>query len=231
MFRVDVDIKAPTFGPQYANHGPGAIATFGASKYRHRFGGMSWEIDDEPCICSGPSVVVELDLRDPLFAGLGTGYCPTLPLISHMACDVWADPQFYRVEPAKRRAKFLERQAPATESECPELARPFNKRSLSLVPMAAEDLPTSETIYWNASDKFVGGDRFLRILGPPLWLYAPATVHCSCGNSMRYFASMGYPSQRDGNGGQHAEPFIGEGALYWFLCVQCLIMAALSQPT
>jgi hypothetical protein len=98
--------------------------------------------------------------------------------------------------------------------------------------MNNNEYPLSEQEYWKAVDDFVGGNSFIRILGPPVWLEEPVEVDCTCGLSTRYISSIGYESPKDSGGIVGGEPFfIGEGALYFFLCDSCLITTVISQST
>jgi hypothetical protein len=80
------------------------------------------------------------------------------------------------------------------------------------------------------SDTFVGGEGFIRVLGAPLWLQEPLDIACQCGDRFAYAASIGYEVGLRGT--VPDQPFfIGEGALYFFVCKRCLRVAVRSQST
>jgi hypothetical protein len=96
--------------------------------------------------------------------------------------------------------------------------------------MSEVDRPTSESAYWNACDEFVGGQKFIRVLGPPLWLYAAQVVTCECGRKMKYIGALGYESRPPFSQLMDNEAvFFGEMGLYWFLCDECLTCCVTSQ--
>ena len=230
MYQVAIDTSLPVFGPDYDTLG-GCIAVAGYSLFRHRFGGESWLVADSESQDAKPSIILTLDLSDPLLSDLQSLSLDELPLCSHIAYDIGASSQLFEIDPNKRSVTCVQRGAFKSErTNLPAFS--LNEKPLTLLPMNNEDLPTSEVAYWSASDLFVGGGRFIRILGPPLWLYAVEVVKCSCGRSMRYVGAIGYESrppfsQLIDNG----PVFFGEMGLYWFLCERCLTFAVTSQST
>ncbi len=233
-FQVTEDVTVPTFGPFYQRP-LGGIATRGRSEYRHRFGGESWRVVDRSPAFGGPALVLTLDMRDPVLAGIAAAQIPELPLCSYLACDVWARPQFYQLLPTERRVLLVERNGPATEARFPELRGPLPETRLCIEPMTGADYPTTEGTYWAASNSFVGGSRFIRVVGPPLWLYAVATLTCNCGRTMIYVGSLGYESQAKNAVRSGLLPgegvFFGEAATYWFFCQHCLTVGVITQST
>ena len=230
MYQVEIDASAPVFGPIFRGPG-GAIAVSGVSNFRHRFGGDSWLVADAASSDSKPSLLLTLDLSDPLLSGLQSLSLDELPLCSYVAYDIGASAQFYLIDRIARSVSCIQRGA--FVSDAPNVAAlHLKEKPLALVPMTEEDYPTSEPAYWNACDLFLGGGRFIRLLGPPLWLYAVEVVRCICGSEMKYIGALGYEtrppySQLTGN-----EPvFFGEMGLYWFMCERCLAFAVTSQSS
>lgn len=234
VFQVAEDVAMPTFGSPYEGP-PGGVAIDGLSEYRHRFGGESWGVVDPSPAFGGPILVLTLDLHDPLLASIQTDRIDELPLCSYLACDIWARPQLFQILPRDRRLLLVERRDPATETCFPEFSGPLPETPLTIEAMSGADYPTTEDAYWTACDSFVGGSRFIRVLGPPLWLDAVATVVCKCGRTMTYVCSVGYESQATNalRSGLLPGPgvFFGEAATYWFVCLECLMVGVITQST
>jgi hypothetical protein len=230
MTRVLENVDEPSFGDRYA-HPSGAIAQIGSGQYKHRFGGSSWSVKDQSPLFGGPTLLFVFDLRDPLLARLGQTHLTELPLCTYANCGAWASPQAYRIRPRDMEIVLTERTDPPTDEHYPEFAGPLREKALHLVPMTSVDYPTTEELYWQASDSFLGGTSFIRVIGPPLWMYAPATVECECGRLMDYVAALGYERVRGRSEFVEGGLFLGEGAIYWFLCPACLALGVISQPT
>ncbi len=230
MVDVTVDIIAPRFGASYARPGGGVVAR-GAGKFSHRFGGTSWRVQDPRKICGGPTLLFVFDLHDPVFSDLAIEGLTELPICSYTACDVWAYPQMYRIQPDNKCLALTDREEPASDVFFPELLGPFPEKEIHLEPMRAEDCPTSEESYWRVSDDFLGRSaKFCRVLGPPVWVFAAISVKCSCGGRTKYVCALGYEGESGRLGLIDNELlFLGESALYWFLCPQCLSLAVISQ--
>ncbi len=230
MFTLIEQTDSPTWGKAYGATA-GAIVVVGESLYRHRFGGESWKIEDPNPIVGGPTLLLTLDLGDPILAALKMLPLDELPLCSYISCDVWVFPQLYRIDPTTRRIGLLDRKEPATEARFPEWSQPLPEKPISLASMVEGDYPTTEEAYWRISDEFFGGARFIRVLGPPLWAESVAKVKCQCGRTMRYVCAVGYEGDKCPSGLMGREPvFFGEGAIYWFLCMKCLTLGVISQP-
>lgn len=230
MIKVSTLIDEAFFGDRYS--GPrGAIAEVGSTQYRHRFGGSSWSIADQAPLFGGPTVVFVLDLRDPLLAELRRAHLTELPLCTYTNCGVWAWPQAFQILPHDREVVLIERTRSPGDEHIPEFDSPLPEKPLRLTPMTAIDYPITEELYWQASDCFLGGKRFIRVLGPPLWMYAPARVECECGRTMDYIAALGYERALGQSEFVDSGLFLGEGAIYWFLCVDCLTLGVVSQST
>jgi len=229
VLQVVEDFAAPMWGPGYS--GPsGGIVHPGVSHYKHRFGGSSWVVDDPTPAFGGPALLFAFDLADPLFANLHLDGLDYLPLCSYIACDVWAAPQVYQIDPGQKAVRLLERAEPATEARLTQFARGLPEKTVLIEPMTADDYPTTEELYCRAIDQFFGwGNRFIRVLGAPLWVNGVTTVTCNCGNRMIYVCGMGYEISRSYSQLINNYPvFFGEGAIYWFVCSRCFIVAVVS---
>ncbi|HEX5446166.1 MAG TPA: hypothetical protein VFW87_20225 [Pirellulales bacterium] len=230
MIDVTCKVDEPFFGDHYS--GPqGAIARIGSGQYRHRFGGSSWTLIDQRPLFGGPTLLFVLDLRDPLLAALRGPDLAELPICTYASCGAWAWPQAYRIVPHDMEILLIQKTDPPTDEHYLEFAGPLPEKSLDVIPMTSSDYPTSEELYWQGCDRFLGGTRFIRILGPPLWLYAPAVVRCECRRAMDYVAALGYENTREPSAYIDGGLFLGEGAIYWFFCRHCRVLAVISQPT
>lgn len=230
------DVAQPLWGANYASP-VGASALWEASTPRHRFGGSSWDIVDYSPVLGGPTLILTLNLGDPFFsdllfvqlrsAGLGE-----LPLCSYLVCDIGIRPQCFQVIPHKRQVVLLRKDQPFSDVRFPEWSHPLPESMFALDPMLQVEYPTTENAYWEACELFVGGNRFVRVFGPPLWMYAPVHARCRCGRDMCYVCSIGYEHPAGPSRRLHGRPFfVGEFAMYWFMCPACLLQIAMIQDT
>jgi hypothetical protein len=220
------------FGPAFKDKGLWVAPEQGP--WRHRFGGASWRVVDPDPLCDGPSLLFVLDLADPSLVALRTPGLDELPLCSYVNSLVWEGRQRFHLSGAEHTANMLKRESASREclDEADRYPNPLNERPISLIPMTDEGLPLDEERYWSACDDFVGGTRFARILGAPLWLEQPHEEVCRCGRAMLHVAAVGYESLDHPSGLVPGRPFfIGEGALYFFWCPKCLDVSVVSQST
>jgi hypothetical protein len=220
--------KRPMWGPAYAAP-MGWIIRPGSSPYGHRFGGESWAVVDSAPVAAGPTLLLTFDLHDPLFAALAL-QLDELPLCTYTTHDF--APQLYRIDSRNRRVELLDKKGPSTEVHLAEFTPPFQEQPIRIEPMIESDYPTTKELYWQACENFLGGARFMRVLGPPLWLYAAATIKCVCGRAMEYVCSVGYETQPPLSGLLPNEAIcFGEMAIYWMVCRKCQNVAVITQPT
>jgi len=231
MFQVVVDATTPVFGPSYLDR-VGGIGLPGNSRFKHRFGGDSWLVDDTTPLEVKPCLILTLDISDPILASLSDTSLNELPLCSYVSCDLCSSPQFYRVDQQLRRVTCLQRSSVPGNAQCGSSTPRLKEKSLIIQTMTDEDFPTSESAYWRASDLFLGGGRFIRVLGPPLWLDAVEIVQCNCGRTMKYVCSLGYETRPPYSQLIENQPVMfGEMGIYWFTCAQCLTIAVITQST
>jgi hypothetical protein len=181
-----------------------------------------------------PTLLMCLDLADPSVQFDFGSHQAQLPLFSYINHDGLIEWQRYVVLPDTRSAKFTSTSTEVIRllDEQSRLATPLPARHLVLRGMNPFEVPVDEDSYWTACDGFIGGDAFLRVGGPPIWLQDVKDPTCECGRGMNYLASIGYEG---GNGGKGyisgSEPFyLGEFALYFFGCPDCLHVEVISQP-
>lgn len=212
----------------------GWIAEIGSSDWHHRFGGESWQVIDPEPAFGGPTLLLTTDTRQPGLDALRIPACDELPLASYANCDIWVGKQVFRISPKERQLYLISREIslPTPLSEEHRFPSPLPERSLQLRPMRDHEIPSDEQMYWRACDSFAGGDAFIRILGPPLWVDEPVEVACLCGVSAGYVASIGYENYARPSGLLDRQPFfLGESALYFFLCQKCQLLTVVSQST
>ena len=222
----------PTYGPQMSANG-GWIARAGEDKFAHIFGGSSWNVHDVNNHRSQPTLLINLDLEDPRITLPKIAALQSLPLCSHINSDAWTTKQTYQINPATKTVTLV------TESASPEpfneqdlFPNPLPERRLRLDKMSLEDYPSNEEMYWKACDRFLGSSSFIRVLGPPLWLQWVEEEVCECGLPMGYVCSIGYENYDIPSGLIPNRPFfIGEAALYFFLCPPCLKAVVTFQPS
>jgi hypothetical protein len=232
MLREDI----PTFGPHMAVPG-GVILQAGKGEFLHRFGGDSWAAIDPNSVHGGPTLLITLDLSDPLLSELWVPGVNELPLASYINCSVWDGRQVFQWDPVSREVCLICREITshgidplADEDRLPD---PLPDVSLRSKGMSRADWPLNEDSYWRNYDRFIGSSSsFLRVLGPPLWLQWVQEEECSGGHPMKYTASIGYEEADTTKGIVGGRPFfIGEGALYFFVCLQCKEIVVVSQSS
>ena len=139
----------------------------------------------------------------------------------------------YEIYPERRSVTLLSDSVSAEPlDEIDLFPNPLPERQITLIKMDPEDYPINEETYWKACDRFLGSSSFIRILGPPLWLQWVEEPSCECGLATNYICSIGYEDYKNPS---HIIPnrpfFIGEAALYFFFCQECLKVVVTSQPS
>lgn len=213
----------------------GWIAELGEDSYYHKFGGSSWKLSSsEREVRNDPTLLVTLDLTDPRLIELSNFPASELPLVSCINSNAWEKRQVFQIDSDHREVKMVQLEVSTLTylDYEDQLPNPLPERRLKLREMREEEYPIDEETYWSACDEFIGGNAFIRILGPPIWLQWVEKETCSCGAAMRYICSIGYEDYTKPSGiisGKHF--FIGEGALYFFLCSSCSKIVVISQSS
>src|SRR5437868_4998174 len=114
-FCASIDAAAPLWGSGYGRPAGGFVVPGGAD-FQHLFGGESWKIHNPCPAFGGPTLILTLDLRDPLLSELSMEPATELPLCTYTATDVWTSPQVYLIHPASREIELIERGPPGTEA-------------------------------------------------------------------------------------------------------------------
>jgi len=208
---------------------PGGIVRLEPGQYSHRIGGNSWKFTDYSTQDDPPTLILTLDLADPICHAIEWDQGKELPLCSHLVECHSVDPQFFQIDPKTRTIAVLEFTRALNQPRFPEfLVLP--ERFVSIYSMTDSDFPATEDLYWSIADEFVGGSKFIRVLGRPYWLQGSQQVFCRCGKEMQPIACMGYANQRTPSPMEELL-FFGEAAFYWFFCTNCSILGVITQST
>jgi hypothetical protein len=198
------------FGPTYSKE-IGWVGCLGKGAFAHRFGGQSWSaIIQEERQHLSPVLLVVLDLGDSRLAPLRSTSLTELPLFSVVHPEAINARQVYEVLTGDRRIQFIEVQECKPALGDLLLSGPPRECPITLREMTAGEIPADDEHYWEACDSFVGGNSFLRVLGPPIWLQWVEEEICGCGRVMHYFAGIGYEDWNSSGTFLEEEPFIGQ---------------------
>lgn len=223
---------ANRFGDEYAAP-VGYIAVPGVGgEYGHLFGGSSWTASVDAVHEDVPALLMVLDMTDPRLSRLD-GEINALPLFSYINSDRWDERQDYRLKSdSSTVVEYACTSKGFVQEEEDRLPVPLPETPLRLVEMDIADYPLDEDSYWRCTDEFLGGGKFIRVLGKPLWLQHPEEVVCSCGEEEEFVAAIGNESSDGPHLLLKEEPFfIGEGVLYFFYCRNCKLVSVISQGT
>lgn len=210
----------------------GWIVAGGEDSYYHRLGGSRWNTSSLVSVCGEPTLLLTLDLNDPKLQALGITSIKELPLCYSVNCDALLRKQVFRIRRSARSVDLID--IDANPPEPVEILFPerLPEVKIKLSPMEPEDYPSNENLYEEACERFLGGNSFIRVLGPPLWLQWPEEVFCHCGLLMNYVCSVGYERPNRCDILIPKLPiFLGEAALYFFICRVCLQITVISQST
>lgn len=211
----------------------GYISKPGDDQYHHRFGGDSWEINT-PEGCDRPALLIVFDLNDDRLSSIGeTEFCE-LPLCSYINSDCWIARHDYIIDFDKKKVLFHSCNNPTGFELTAEdkFTLPLPERRLCLDNMDESDYPVDEDSYWNCTDEILGGDKYIRVLGMPLWLQEPEDVRCNCGKDKTFIATIGYENWDGPYRLLDDKPFFfGEGVIYFFYCNACKSISVISQTT
>lgn len=220
------------YGSHFKNK-KGYTVKIGKNHYSHCFGGNDWTVLDKNQSLDSPALLLTLDLNDPSLKMLKTAKLEELPLCTYLNCSIWEKEQVFRIIPEKREVELIHKEIinPEIAFDEDKLPNPLPKRDIYLSELNIEDYPLNEDSYWDACDSLLGGVDFIRIL-QPIWLQNTEVQKCSCGNQMIFTACIGYEDYdiSDGFIG-HSPFFIGEAALYFFFCPDCLIVKSTCQSS
>ncbi len=205
----------------------------GRKNYSHFFGGTDWKVVDKERKFDGPVLLLNLDLNDPCLKKLKTQALTELPLCTYLNCNIWEDDQLFQIFPEMREVRLIKykKKDPEILDEEDRLPNPLPKTEVYLEELTLDESPLDEDSYWESCDMLLGGCDFIRLL-QPLWLQEVEMQICSCGKQMTFAACVGYENYEISNGFLGAVPFfIGEAALYFFICHECLLVKSICQSS
>jgi len=222
------------FGPDYSSP-KGYTVWLGESGYAHSFGGDSWSLAEKVGEPDPPVLLAKFDLSDGRLSSLSDIGLRELPLVSRIYSNAWLYRQDFRLLKVGNVFEVLSRYAgPVELLEGEErFQTPIPEKSIRLKKMGSLEYPVDEFTYETGCEMFLGSSCFFRLLGPPLWLQEPEDLMCiGCQHKMNYLAGIGYELYKEPEGFFENRPFfIGETALYFFICKRCLIQSVISQPS
>ncbi len=215
---------------------PGFVAVSGSDGFEHYFGGYSFPVIKGPAKWGKSIQLLTLDLTDPRLSAIKFQGLDELPLVCYLNVTCMPDRQDFQISPRDRRVTVLHVSSTRGElfPEEDRLPNPLPRTALRLRAMTPDEHPLDEESFYAASDTFVGGDAFIRVLGPPIWLYDVEIVKCrKCRQKMTYVASIGYERYDRPSGfiSDNRPYFPGEFATYFFLCPLCLVTTVTIQTT
>lgn len=174
------------------------------------------------------SLLLTLDTRDPR---LGLRSKPSqLPLCSRTDYESPAR-QVYLFDEKDHSVRF--EGLPWHEPREPDDHFPsvLPERVLHLRPLRPDEDEEHAGEY--VLDSFLGGRGFLRVGGDPIWIQSPEHVDCLCGQQPRFVATIGHESYTNPTGilSPTEAFYLGEGALYFFVCQPCQRVVVVAQST
>lgn len=210
----------------------GFFPTVGNSKRAHFVGGRGWKFEG----VRGedmPVILVDLGLDDSrLSHAIPSSHPARLPIASFVNSAGWWPRQEYTFSSMDKTVNWkLPIMASDIYQEDDRLPFPIDPVEIELVPMSLIDCPMTEHSYWEIADEFLGGAKFMRIIGSPYWLQTPVVESCLCGSEMDLMVTIGHEAF-DSDGLFCPKPFfIGEAALYFFVCWSCCRVHVIAQST
>ncbi|HDR7794462.1 TPA: hypothetical protein QCY19_003097 [Bacillus luti] len=224
-------MTAEVYGAQY-NKMKGYRIIEGEDSYHHYFGGQDCNLP--VCKLCGEKMhqILCFDLKDERLAKLKSSELDILPLVSCLNCAMVWEPQYFQLSDGGKTVQII-RQDNTEEwvmEEEDKLPIPLPKTSIKLIHMKNEDIPTDEESYWEAVDLF-GSEYVCRLLGAPLYNDFPEDLVCpTCSKELKYVATI---TQDVGNREliSVVDFQFGEMNLYYYLCIDCLIIKTEIQNT
>jgi hypothetical protein len=179
-------------------------------------------------VSPSPVLLITLDLSDPRL-GVEAGI-PELPLCSRL--DGTIERQSYLFEPGRAAITYEGPSWYVPIDTADMLPSPLEQHDLLLRNYKDDEDPEHASKYV-VQDTFLGGSACFRIRGQPIWLVDPEKVICSCGRETEFMTCIGYENYEHPSGiVAPTQPFfIGELALYFFVCFHCNRIVVVSQPS
>lgn len=204
----------------------------GRGSYNHYFGGQDCNLP--VCKLCGEKMhqILCFDLKDGRLAELKSNELNILPFVSCLNCAMVWEPQYFQLSDGGKTVQIIQQQN--TEEWIMEeeykLPASLPKTTVKLINMKNEDIPTDEDSYWEAFDLF-GSEYVCRLLGVPLYDDLPKDLACpTCAKEMKYVATI--TQDIEGRGLISVVDFqFGEMNIYYYLCIDCLIIKTEIQNT
>lgn len=200
-------------------------------KYKHHFGGMSFEFLKCPICSNQVQQFINLDLSDPQLNELNTGL-KNLSLVGCLNCSLNWEEQFYMIQPKENKITYigLKNSFNFIQEKEDQIISPLPSFKCSLRTLSSENLPTDEDKYWSSFNN-AGNEYFCRILGSPLFAQEYIEKHCPCcEKKMKYIVTLVGSDYGNTKLIPNFEFYMGDFYLYYFLCENCLIVATDNQP-
>ncbi|EML9730986.1 hypothetical protein QCQ54_000487 [Bacillus cereus] len=204
----------------------------GRGSYNHYFGGQDCNLP--VCKLCGEKMhqILCFDLKDGRLAELKSNELNILPFVSCLNCAMVWEPQYFQLSDGGKTVQIIQQQNTEEwimeeEYKLPVL---LPKTTVKLINMKNEDIPTDEDSYWEAFDLF-GSEYVCRLLGVPLYDDLPKDLACpTCAKEMKYVATI--TQDIEGRGLISVVDFqFGEINIYYYLCIDCLIIKTEIQNT
>lgn len=197
----------------------------GRGSYNHYFGGQDCNLP--VCKLCGEKMhqILCFDLKDGRLAELKSNELNILPFVSCLNCAMVWEPQYFELSDGGKTVQIIQQQN--TEEWIMEeeykLPASLPKTTVKLINMKNEDTPTDEDSYWEAFGLF-GSEYVCRLLGAPLYDDLPEDLACpTCSKEMKYAATITQDIEERGLISVVDFQF-GEMNIYYYLCIDCLII-------
>ncbi|HEF5708695.1 TPA: hypothetical protein SAX33_002357 [Bacillus cereus] len=204
----------------------------GRGSYNHYFGGQDCNLP--VCKLCGEKMhqILCFDLKDGRLAELKSNELNILPFVSCLNCAMVWEPQYFQLSDGGKTVQIIQQQNTEEwimeeEYKLPVL---LPKTTVKLINMKNEDIPTDEDSYWEAFNLF-GFEYVCRLLGVPLYDDLPKDLACpTCAKEMKYVATITQDIEERGLISVVDFQF-GEMNIYYYLCIDCLIIKTEIQNT
>lgn len=204
----------------------------GRGSYNHYFGGQDCNLP--VCKLCGEKMhqILCFDLKDGRLAELKSNELNILPFVSCLNCAMVWEPQYFQLSDGGKAVQIIQQQNTEEwimeeEYKLPVL---LPKTTVKLINMKNEDIPTDEDSYWEAFNLF-GSEYVCRLLGVPLYDDLPKDLACpTCAKEMKYVATITQDIEERGLISVVDFQF-GEMNIYYYLCIDCLIIKTEIQNT
>ncbi|ANN32863.1 hypothetical protein A9498_15375 [Bacillus thuringiensis serovar coreanensis] len=204
----------------------------GRGSYNHYFGGQDCNLP--VCKLCGEKMhqILCFDLKDGRLAELKSNELNILPFVSCLNCAMVWEPQYFQLSDGGKTVQIIQQQNIEEWIMEEEYKLPVSlpKTTVKLINMKNEDIPIDEDSYWEAFDLF-GSEYVCRLLGVPLYDDLPKDLACpTCAKEMKYVATITQDIEERGLISVVDFQF-GEMNIYYYLCIDCLIIKTEIQNT